>query len=131
MIFCSGQYGLRAVELLERHDAHEVVREGHRPEGEAEVRLLFEFRADAVGRTDQEAGRAFAGEFDFLQLLRELFGGQLPALRRQDAEPCAPGNFRGDQSSLLCKAGGDLRGVRIVGQARLRQLDQGEFAVAF
>ena len=108
-----------------------MVREGHRPEGQTEIRLLFDFRRDAEGRTDQKARRAAPGELDLLELLRQPFAGQLRPLRGQHAEPRALGKLLDDQLGLLAQTRRDLRRARVVGQARFGQLDERKFAVAF
>ena len=130
VIFCSGLNALGAVELLDGHDAHQVVREGHRPEGQAQIRRRLDARRDAEGRADQEAQRALARELD----LRELFGKRLGrkrfALRGQDAEPAALRELLENAVGLLFQPCGDLGGRGRLGQTRLRQLEQPEAAEA-
>ena len=60
MIFCAGLNGFGAVELLQRHDADEVVGEGHRAEGEAQIGKPLDLRVNTKGRANQKARRALA-----------------------------------------------------------------------
>ena len=129
MIFRPCQDALRAVELLERHDAHEVVRERHFAERQAEIRHALDARVDAERRADQKARRAAAVELFRLQTLGQTLGRKLRPLRREHAEPRAARELCLDLLRLARKTCCDLRPVRIVRQAALRQLDQLEFAV--
>lgn len=74
MIFCSCLDGFGAVELLECHYAHQVVREGHRTEGQTEIRRLLHRRVDPERRPDQKTRLALSVQLDLRQLVGKLLG---------------------------------------------------------
>ena len=97
VVLAAGLDGFGTVKLLQHHDPGKVVGEGHGAHGQLEVRLLFDFGRDAEGRTDEEAGRAFAGQLHFLHLLGKGFAAEGLTLRREDAQPRTLGDLAEDQ----------------------------------
>ena len=52
MILASRLNGFRPVELFQNHDASQMVGEGHRPHGEAEIRPLLDPGRHTEGGAD-------------------------------------------------------------------------------
>ena len=82
---------IRAVDLFEQNNAHELVRKGHRRKGEQHVRALLYARVQPAGRADDKGHfRAFRGErFHFCG--ERLAGKPLPLHRQHDDEPAQAG----------------------------------------
>ena len=108
MIFGTCLNGLCPVQLLENHDAGQMMGEGHGTHGKFEIRLSFHTGRHTEGGANEKAGTAFAGQFDFLQLVREFLAGQFPAFRGKYAEPGAFGDFGENQLSFLLQTGSDF-----------------------
>ena len=62
MILASRLNGFRPVELFQNHDPRQMVGEGHRPHGEAEIRPLLDMGGHAEGGADQKAGAGCGGD---------------------------------------------------------------------
>ena len=122
--------GFAAVELLQHHDPRQMVGEGHGAHGELEVGLFFDPGGHAEGRTDEEAGAGLAGQLDLRQFLGKFLTGQLLALRGEDTEPGALGDFCENGLRFLLQARRDLGRGGILRQADLRELQQVELTLA-
>ena len=124
MIFCSRLDGLGSVKLLERHHARKVVRKRHVAHGEKNIRLLFQPRIHAERRADQKADARSAAFFDIGKLSRQFLGREHLSFGRKHAEKASLRNLCANQLCLPGKPLRNLRGVRVLRQLILRQLQQ-------
>ena len=67
MVGMPGQDRDAAVELLQKHDANELVRPGRRTEGNDKARLFTQAGRQPIGRADGEHDRGLAPPSPFLQ----------------------------------------------------------------
>ena len=130
MVLAPGLNGLRPVQLFQHHNSGQMVGKGHGTHGQPEIRPFLDLGCHAKGGADEKAGARLAGELHFLQLPGKALAAQLLALRGEDAQPCPLGNFGENQLRFLVQPGGDFGRGGVLRQANLRQLQQGEAAVA-
>jgi hypothetical protein len=92
----SGQNGERAVKLLQRQHAHQLVGQGHRAEGEAQAGLAAQPVIEPVGAADDE-GRTRASRIALASEPRgEVGAGEVQAtfVERDQQAAAVPGAYR-------------------------------------
>ena len=70
MILAARLNGLGAVELLEGHDAGQMVRKGHLAHGKLKIGEPLDLRRNAERRADEKAGAGTAAAFRLPQRIR-------------------------------------------------------------
>ena len=129
MIFRTGGDLTGPVDLLQQHDAGQVMGKRHRRHGQPPVGLVLQVLRKAHAAADEERQLAFAGHRQLLHPAAQLHAGAGLPLDAQGDDRPAPGQLFPYGGGLRRQRPLNLRRRGVLRQAALRQLDDLQLAV--